>query len=117
MRCSRAYARHPSMLWKKQMNTLDQTSKGVPARTIPIENRSRLVGLTVSSGTGGECAYCHKEIHADAVQYTVEVYVATALRTLHFHRICLHLWEPLIQPTLSQSSPAPEVVAESALSS
>lgn len=89
-------------LREREMKTPNPTPKRVPARTIPIENRSRMVGLSVSSGTGGECAYCHKEIRADSVDYKVDAYVAAGLRTLHFHRICLHLWEPLMQLTLSQ---------------
>jgi hypothetical protein len=52
--------------------------------------------MSVYPGTGGLCAYCHKRIDAGAVEYEVEAYVAAGLRTLHFHRICLHLWEELL---------------------
>jgi hypothetical protein len=42
-----------------------------------------------------ECAYFHKLIEA-AVELEVDAYVAARLRTLHFHRICLRLWESLL---------------------
>lgn len=63
-----------------------------------IENRARVVEVTVTSGTGGPCAYCHKQINPECPAYEVEAYVAAGLRTLQFHRVCLHLWETLTQP-------------------
>jgi hypothetical protein len=51
--------------------------------------------MDVGAGTGGHCAYCEKEIQPQSVEYEVEAYVGAGLRTLHFHRVCLHLWEAL----------------------
>jgi hypothetical protein len=63
------------------------------ARAGDIDNRSRILALTVRSGTGIECAYCHKPIGSEAVEHQVEAFVLSRLRVLHFHRICHHLWE------------------------
>ena len=52
--------------------------------------------MAASAGTGGHCAYCEKEIHPQSVEYEVEAFVGAGLRTLHFHRVCLHLWEALL---------------------
>jgi hypothetical protein len=68
-------------------------SKVLPPSTAPIENSARVVRMSVSSGTGVNCAYCHKVITAETVEYKVVAYVPAGLRTLHFHRVCLHLWE------------------------
>ena len=62
---------------------------------VHVENRTRVVRMGVGSGNGDYCAYCHKQINADAVEYEVDAYVAAGLRNLHFHRICFHLWETL----------------------
>lgn len=51
--------------------------------------------MSLSRGTGEQCAYCHKEIQPEAVAYEVHAHVAAGLRSLHFHRICLHMWEGL----------------------
>jgi hypothetical protein len=81
------------------MTTVDATNwiwRGLqPAAPPAIENRGRIVRMDVSAGTGGHCAYCEKEIHPQSVEYEVEAYVGAGLRTLHFHRVCLHLWEAL----------------------
>jgi len=52
--------------------------------------------MSVNAGTGGLCAYCEKEIQTQSVEYEVDAYVGAGLRTLHFHRVCLHLWEALL---------------------
>ena len=61
-----------------------------PAR---FEGRARIVAVTTSIGTGMECAYCHKPIANDTVDYEVEALVLGRLRTLHFHRLCHYLWD------------------------
>jgi hypothetical protein len=58
-----------------------------------LDNRPRVVAVTSSIGTGLECAYCHKPIAPDTVDYEVEALVLGRLRTLHFHRLCQHLWD------------------------
>jgi len=67
-----------------------------PAAPPVIENRARIVRMNVNTGTGGPCAYCEKEIQRESVEYEVDAYVGAGLRTLHFHRVCLHLWEALL---------------------
>jgi hypothetical protein len=67
----------------------------LPSTPAPIENRAGVVRVSVGSGTGGECAYCHKRIDPQTVEYEVDAYIPAGLRTLHFHRVCLHLWEEL----------------------
>jgi hypothetical protein len=52
--------------------------------------------MSINAGTGGPCAYCEKEIQTQSVEYEVDAYVGAGLRTLHFHRVCLHLWEALL---------------------
>ncbi len=59
------------------------------------ENRTRVLALSVRAGSGAPCSYCHKSIDATAVEYEVQAYVHTKVRTLHFHRICHHLWESI----------------------
>jgi len=82
------------------VTTVDATNwiwRGLqPAAPPVIENRARIVSMAVSRGTGGRCAYCEKEIQPQSVEYEVEAYVGAGLRTLHFHRVCLHLWEALL---------------------
>jgi hypothetical protein len=70
-------------------NWIDR-STGQAAR---IDNRARIVAVTTTIGDGTECAYCHKPISTDAVDYEVEALVLGRLRTLHFHRLCKHLWD------------------------
>ena len=77
------------------VDTSNWISKVLPFATAPIENRARLVRVSVSSGTGGRCAYCHKQIDRQTVEYEVDAHIPAGLRTLHFHRVCLHLWEEL----------------------
>jgi hypothetical protein len=62
-------------------------------RAARFDNRPRVVAVTSSIGTGLECAYCHKPIGADTVDYEVEALVLGRLRALHFHRLCQHLWD------------------------
>ena len=63
------------------------------ARATRTEGRPRIVAVTTCVGSGAECAYCHKPIAADAVDYEVEALIRGRLRTLHFHRLCQHLWD------------------------
>lgn len=63
------------------------------ARAARFDSRPRVVAVTPSVGTGLECAYCHKTIGTDTVDYEVEALVLGRLRTLHFHRLCQHLWD------------------------
>jgi hypothetical protein len=79
-----------------KMSAANPTSGAIPARTVPIENRSRMVRLSRTHGRGGECDYCRKTIRPDSIQYQVDARVPAGLRTLQFHRICLHLWETLM---------------------
>lgn len=78
------------------MDPTNWISRGLQPSTPPVENRERIVRVSVSSGTGERCAYCHKDIHAGGVAYEADTYVAAGLRTFHFHRVCLHLWEALL---------------------
>jgi hypothetical protein len=80
----------------ENVDTSHWISRALALARTPVENRARVVRMSVTSGTGEYCAYCHKRIDASAVEYEVEAYVAAGLRTLHFHRICLHLWEELL---------------------
>ena len=57
------------------------------------ENRTRILAVAREHGTGNECAYCHKPIQPSAVEHRIEAIVLGAVRTLHFHRVCHHLWE------------------------
>lgn len=75
------------------MNKPDWIRRAPPAALAGIENRARILSLVVGPGTGAICSYCNKVIDAKAVQYNVEAYVTTLVRTLHFHRHCHHLWE------------------------
>jgi hypothetical protein len=72
------------------MNTSSWIERSEPVR---VDNRARILALTVRTGTGIECAYCHKPIGAEAVEHEVEAFVMARMRVLHFHRICQHLWE------------------------
>jgi hypothetical protein len=58
-----------------------------------VESRAQIVAITVGAGSGGECAYCHKPILREDVEYAVEAIVLGGPRTLHFHRLCHHIWE------------------------
>jgi hypothetical protein len=62
-------------------------------RSMQFDNRSRILALTVRTGTGSECAYCHKPIDAETLEHEVQAFVLAEVRVLHFHRICQHLWE------------------------
>jgi hypothetical protein len=71
---------------------------GLQPATLPaIENRARIVRMSIHSGRGERCAYCASEIHTEAVEYQVDAYIGAKLRSLSFHRVCLHLWEELLQ--------------------
>jgi hypothetical protein len=63
------------------------------AHSAQLDNRARVLALRIRTGSGMECAYCHKPIGADAVEHEVDAMVLAGLRVLHFHRICQHLWE------------------------
>jgi hypothetical protein len=58
-----------------------------------VNNRARIMALNVGKGTGAECAYCHKPITCEQIEYQVEAFVLSGLRTLRLHRLCHHLWE------------------------
>ena len=77
------------------MDRTSWISRVPPSSPGAADNRSRVVRMNIGAGTGAHCAYCHKQIQPDAVEYEVDVYVAAGLRTKHFHRVCLHLWEAL----------------------
>jgi hypothetical protein len=70
-------------------NWIDRSTGRVPR----IDNRARILAVTASVGSGEECAYCHKSISTRDVDYEVEALVLGRLRTLHFHRLCQHLWD------------------------
>lgn len=78
----------------------------LPSAPAPIENRAGVVRVSVSAGTGGQCAYCHKRIDRETVEYEVDAYIPAGLRTLHFHRVCLHLWEELPSQRVMDVAPA-----------
>jgi len=63
------------------------------AKSVDIDNRARILAMTVRAGSGVECAYCHKPIGPGSVEHEVEAVVLTKPRVLHFHRVCQHLWE------------------------
>lgn len=77
------------------MNGLNWINLSEFAQAACVENRARVLGLTVRAGSGAECAYCHKAIEPEAVEYEVEALVLAGQRVLHFHRVCQHLWESL----------------------
>jgi len=84
------------------LNTTNWFSKAALHSIPPTENRARVVRVATGPGTGESCAYCYKQIDGQAVQYAVDAYIAAGvLRTLHFHRVCLHLWEALLSHTPS----------------
>lgn len=58
-----------------------------------VDSRTQIVAIRVGKGSGEECAYCHKPITPDSVEYAVEAIVLGGPRTLHFHRLCHHIWE------------------------
>ncbi len=70
-------------------NWIDRSGGRAPR----IENRARILAVTTSVGSGTECAYCHKPIATDTVDYEVEALLLGQLRTLHFHRVCKYLWD------------------------
>jgi hypothetical protein len=74
------------------LNWLSKTTADPATR---IENRARIVRLTVGVGDGTECDYCHKEILPEAVQYEVDAVLLGGERTIRFHRLCHHLWESM----------------------
>lgn len=71
-------------------------SRAGPQATLGIQNRAQVVRKRIRLGANEECAYCRKRVAADAVEFEVEAYVPAGLRTLHFHRVCLPLWEGLL---------------------
>jgi hypothetical protein len=77
------------------MTTANWIERSEFAQAARTENRARILALTVRTGTGRECAYCHKPIGAEAVEHEVEALVLAGLRVLHFHRVCQHLWEAI----------------------
>lgn len=77
------------------MNTANWIARALPSAPAPVENRAAVVRVSAGYGTGRQCAYCHKRIDRETVEYAVDAYIAAGLRTLHFHRVCLHLWEEL----------------------
>jgi hypothetical protein len=58
-----------------------------------FENRTRILAVTTERGTGQNCAYCYKAIDPMSVEHRIEAIVRGGVRTLHFHRVCHHLWE------------------------
>ncbi len=68
-------------------------AKSQEGRAGSFENRMRVITVTERRGTGNECVYCHKAIDALAVEHCVEAAGPGGVRTLHFHRVCHHLWE------------------------
>jgi hypothetical protein len=75
------------------MNTSSWIERVEPALAVRIDNRARILKLTVREGSGVACAYCNKPIGSDSVEHEVEAFVLASPRLLHFHRICQHLWE------------------------
>ena len=61
-----------------------------------IDNRTRILSLTVHNGTGETCAYCHRPIAPEAVEHEVQATMRAVPRVLHFHRVCQHLWENVV---------------------
>ena len=77
------------------MESSNWISRGRQSYTPAVDNRARVVRMAVSAGEGRLCVYCHKRIQPKDVEYEVDVYITAGLRTLQFHRVCLHLWEAL----------------------
>jgi len=92
--------------WNSNLATPNWIARALSLAAAPIENRARVVRMSIGPGTGGSCAYCHKRIEPESVDYAVDAYVATRLRSLHFHRICLHLWEAMLSHSPAEASPA-----------
>jgi len=90
------------------VNTPNWISRALSLATVPIENRARVARVSVGTGSGGPCAYCHKRIEPEAVEYEVDAYIAARLRSLHFHRVCLHLWEAMLSHGTAEANTGPK---------
>jgi len=76
------------------MTTTTSWIRRVPdGSAVFLENRTRTLTVTEGHGTGHDCAYCHRTIEPAAVERCVQASVLGGVRTLHFHRVCHHLWE------------------------
>lgn len=75
------------------MDNRSWIEKSQDGRAALLENRARILTVTAAPGTGNDCAYCHKTIAPVSVEHRVEATVLGKVRTLHFHRVCHHLWE------------------------
>jgi len=78
------------------MDTPSWISRARPYAAPPVQHRAQLVRKRIGLGANEECAYCRRRIEADAVEFEVEAYVPAGLRTLHFRRVSLPLWEALL---------------------
>lgn len=75
------------------MTNISWITRSRDAGAAALENRTRILVVAQEPGTGGACAYCHKPIEPTAIEHRVEAVVLGGVRTLHFHRVCQHLWE------------------------
>jgi hypothetical protein len=78
------------------MNPSNWIERSEFAAAARMENRARIVSLTIRNGTGETCAYCQKPISPEAVEHEVQATVMATHRVLHFHRVCQHLWEDVV---------------------
>jgi hypothetical protein len=77
------------------MNSDHWMMRAAPEALVGIGNRASVVELKVVPGSGAECDYCRRSIEISATEYRVDAIVYTEPRTLHFHRLCHHLWESM----------------------
>jgi hypothetical protein len=75
------------------MSDLSWIARSQDGRAAFFENRTRILAVTTERGTGRNCAYCDKKIEPMSVEHRIEAIVRGGVRTLHFHRVCHHLWE------------------------
>jgi len=75
------------------MESLSWMAKLQQGRAGSFENRTRVLAVTTERGTGRNCAYCDKRIDPLSIEHRIQAIVRGAVRTLHFHRVCHHLWE------------------------
>jgi hypothetical protein len=88
------------------MDNLNWMAKLHDGRAVSFENRTRILAVTTARGTGGNCAYCGKRIDPLSVEHRIQAIVRGGVRTLHFHRVCHHLWESHEQDQFGGSASA-----------
>jgi hypothetical protein len=80
---------------RMSMNAEHWIMRAAPEALAGVGNRARVIELQIVAGSGAECDYCHRSIGANATEYEVKAIIFNGTRTLHFHRLCHHLWEAM----------------------